>query len=72
MLQAEARHRDHAIIDPVFSDLADGPVAHMPSGDFNANAAWATLAAITQNLLRTGPWPPCSTAGPAAPPSARA
>ena len=24
----------------------------MPSGDFNANAAWFTLAAITQNLLR--------------------
>jgi hypothetical protein len=52
MLQAEACHRDHAIIEPVFSDLADGPLAHMPSGDFSANAAWATLAAITQNLLR--------------------
>ena len=52
MLQAEACHRDHAIIEPVFSDLAGGPLAHMPSGDFSANAAWVTLAAITQNLLR--------------------
>ena len=43
MLQAEAHHRDHAIVEPVFSDLADGPLAHMPSGDFNANAAWVTL-----------------------------
>ena len=52
MVQAEAQHRDHAIIEPVFSDVADGPLAHMPSGDSSANAAWITLAAITQNLLR--------------------
>lgn len=52
LLQAEAQHRDHAIIEQVFADLADGPLAHLPSGDFAANAAWLTLAAIAHNLLR--------------------
>jgi hypothetical protein len=36
----------------VFADLIDGPLAHMPSGLFAANTAWATPAAITHNLLR--------------------
>ncbi|MWA06179.1 IS1380 family transposase, partial [Actinomadura sp. LD22] len=35
-----------------FADLTDGPVAHLPSGHFAANAAWLTCAAITHNLLR--------------------
>ena len=52
MLQAESQHRDHAIIEQVFADLNDGPLAHLPSGDFAANAAWLTLAALTHNLLR--------------------
>jgi hypothetical protein len=49
---ADITHRHHAIIESVFADLIDGPLAHMPSGVFAANAAWATLAAITHNLLR--------------------
>ncbi len=52
MLAAEADHRDHAIIEQVIADLVDGPLAHLPSGDFAANAAWLTCAAITHNLLR--------------------
>jgi hypothetical protein len=36
----------------VFADLIDGPLAHLPSGRFAANSAWATCAAITHNLLR--------------------
>lgn len=52
LVQAEQQHRDHAIIEQVFADLNDGPLAHLPSGDFNANAAWVTCAAITHNLLR--------------------
>ena len=43
--QAEPMHRGHAIIEQVFSDLENGPLAHLPSGRFNANAAWLTLAA---------------------------
>ncbi len=52
MTQAEAHHRDHAIIEQVFADWNDGPLAHLPSGHFPANAAWLTLAAITANLTR--------------------
>jgi hypothetical protein len=36
----------------VFADLIDGPIAHLPSGRFAANSAWAICAAITHNLLR--------------------
>jgi len=52
MIQAEEHHRDHAIIEQVFADWNDGPLAHLPSGSFPANAAWLALAAITCNLLR--------------------
>jgi hypothetical protein len=52
MLQAEEQHRDHAVVEQVFADWADGPLAHLPSGSFPANAAWLALAAISHNLLR--------------------
>jgi hypothetical protein len=32
--------------------LLAGPLAHLPSGKFTANAAWLAIAAIAQNLLR--------------------
>ncbi|WP_313556509.1 IS1380 family transposase, partial [Miniimonas arenae] len=43
MLDAEAHHRDHAIVEQVIADLKNGPLAHLPSGVFTANAAWTTL-----------------------------
>jgi hypothetical protein len=52
MIQAEAQHRDHAIVEQVFADLTSGPLAHLPSGHFPANAAWLALAAICHNLTR--------------------
>jgi hypothetical protein len=52
MPQAEEQHRDHAIVEQVFSGWNDGPLAHLPSGKFNANAAWTVIAAISQNLMR--------------------
>ena len=52
MIQAEAQHRDHAVVEQVFADLASGPLAHLPSGSFPANAAWVACAAISHNLLR--------------------
>jgi hypothetical protein len=52
MIQAEAQHRDHAIIEQVNADLISGPLAHLPPGDFNANAAWVALAGLSHNLLR--------------------
>jgi len=52
MLDAEAGHRDHAIVEQVIADVKSGPLAHMPSGDFSANGAWTVLAAIAFNLTR--------------------
>jgi Transposase DDE domain group 1 len=52
MLQAEAAHRGHAVIEQVIADLKNGPLAHLPSGRFNANAAWLACAAIAFNLTR--------------------
>ena len=50
--QAEGQHRDHAIVEQVFADVTSGPLAHMPSGVFAANAAWLSVAAMAHNLLR--------------------
>jgi hypothetical protein len=51
-VDADLTHRRHAIIEQVFADLIDGPLAHLPSGKFAANAAWLSCAAIAHNLLR--------------------
>jgi hypothetical protein len=50
--EADITHRQHAIIETVFADLIDGPLAHIPSGRFGANSAWILCAAIAHNLLR--------------------
>ncbi|MGH3749747.1 MAG: IS1380 family transposase [Micromonosporaceae bacterium] len=52
LIQAETQHRGHAIIEQTFADLYAGPLAHLPSGHFAANAAWLACAAIAHNLLR--------------------
>jgi Transposase DDE domain group 1 len=52
MLQAEGQHRDHAIVEQVIADAAASALAHLPSGAFNANAAWTLLWAIAHNLTR--------------------
>ena len=52
LIQAEEQHRDHAVVEQVFADWTDGPLAHLPSGFFPANAAWLACAAIAHNLLR--------------------
>ena len=72
MIQAEAQHRDHAIVEQVFADLTSGPLAHLPSGHFPANAAWLALAAICHNLTprRRLPGQPPRSPKPAARPSA--
>ena len=52
--EAEKQHRDRAgTIEQVFADLNNSALAHFPSGQFHANAAWLTLAALTHNLTRT-------------------
>lgn len=57
---ADQTHRAHAIIEQVNADLKSSALAHLPSGQINANAAWLVLAAIAFNLTRaaaslTGP-----------------
>jgi hypothetical protein len=52
LIQAEGQHRDHAVVEQVFADITSGPMAHMPSGVFAANAAWLSIAAMAHNLLR--------------------
>ena len=52
LVQAEGQHRDHAVVEQVFADVTSGPLAHMPSGVFAANAAWLSISAMAHNLLR--------------------
>ena len=52
LIQAEGQHRGHAVVEQVFADVTSGPLAHMPSGVFAANAAWLSIAAMAHNLLR--------------------
>ncbi|WP_026550872.1 IS1380 family transposase, partial [Arthrobacter sp. Br18] len=51
-VKADKTHRAHAVIEQVHSDLRAGPLAHLPSGRFNANAAWLIAAVIAFNLTR--------------------
>lgn len=51
-VEADARHRDHAIVEQVIAELEDGPLAHLPSGSYAANAAWLAHAVIAFNLAR--------------------
>jgi Transposase DDE domain group 1 len=53
MLELEADHRQHAVIENVIRDLKYGlALNHMPSGKFGANAAWLALNVIAHNLTR--------------------
>jgi hypothetical protein len=52
LLEADQRHRDHAIVEQVIAELKDGSLAHLPSGKYAANAAWVACAVIAFNLAR--------------------
>ncbi len=57
---ADKTHRGHAIIEQVHADLKNSALAHLPSGQFAANAAWLVFAVMAFNLTRaaatiTGP-----------------
>ncbi len=52
MVEADQRHRDHAIVEQVIAELKDGPLAHLPSGKYAANAAWVACAVIAFNIAR--------------------
>ncbi|WP_010596952.1 transposase [Rhodococcus ruber] len=51
-VEADARHRDRAIVEQAIVESKDGPLAHLPSGRYTANATWLALAVIAFNLAR--------------------
>jgi len=51
-IEADERHRDHAIVEQVIAELKAGQLAHLPSGKFSANAAWLALAVMAFNIAR--------------------
>ncbi len=55
----EAEHRQHAVVALAIRDLKDQALAHFPSGQFQANAAWTVIACLAHNpALDTRPRPP--------------
>src|SRR3954447_22520931 len=52
LLEAEADHRRHAVVEQSIAELNSAGLAHLPSGVFFANAAWLALAVIAPNLGR--------------------
>jgi hypothetical protein len=52
VVEADQRHRDHALIEQVIAELKDNALAHLPSGKYTANAAWVSCAAIAFNIAR--------------------
>lgn len=53
LLELEADHRQHAVVEQTIADLKHhAGLAHLPSGKFAANAAWLALIGIAYNLAR--------------------
>ena len=52
MLEVEADHRRHAVVEQRIAELKSAGLAHLPSGSFMANAAWLALTVIAHNLAR--------------------
>jgi hypothetical protein len=52
-IELDADHRAHAVVELAIRDLKEGAgMAHCPSGQFNANAAWCVFATVAHNLMR--------------------
>jgi hypothetical protein len=52
LLQIEADHRRHAVVEQSIAELESAGLAHFPSCRFMANAAWLALAVTAHNLGR--------------------
>ncbi|HEX2707848.1 MAG TPA: IS1380 family transposase, partial [Solirubrobacterales bacterium] len=52
MHTVDVEHRQHAEVELCIRDLKDQALAHFPSGQFNANAAWTVIACLAHNLGR--------------------
>jgi hypothetical protein len=53
LVEIEADHRRHAIVEQTIAELKSAGLAHLPSGKFNANAAWLALTVMAHNLARS-------------------
>jgi hypothetical protein len=52
-VEVDAFHRTHATVELAIKDLKEGAgLEHVPSGNFSANAAWLTCAALAHDLIR--------------------
>jgi hypothetical protein len=54
MHTVDAEHRRHAEVELAIRDLKDQALAHFPSGQFDANAAWAVIACLAHNMGSLG------------------
>jgi hypothetical protein len=52
MVEVEADHRRHAVVEQRIAELKSAGLAHPPSKWFTANAAWVALTVIAHNLGR--------------------
>ncbi len=52
VVEIEADHRRHAVVEQRIAELKSAGLAHLPSGNFMANAAWLALAVMAHNLGR--------------------
>ncbi len=52
VLEVEAEHRRHAIVEQRIAELKSAGLAHLPSGNFMANAVWLALTVMAHNLGR--------------------
>lgn len=52
LAEVEADHRRHAVVEQTIAELKSAGLAHMPSGNFMANAAWLALTVMAHNLGR--------------------
>ena len=54
MIEADRFHREHAVVELAIRDLKEGAgLDHIPSGHYQANAAWLACAVLAHNL---GTW----------------
>lgn len=52
MHSVDREHRQHAEVELQIRDLKDSALAHFPSGQFAANAAWTVIACLAHNMGR--------------------
>jgi Transposase DDE domain group 1 len=69
LVQAEEQHRDHAQVEQVFADLADGPLAHLPYPGSSPPTppGWPSPPSRTTCCAPPAPWPASPAPGPGPP-----